>query len=510
MIIEWNSGGSSTAITGDALCVIVSEAELEHGNLPSEWKARIEPLAKAGLFAGKLNQTYILTAGDLPNHPIVILAGSGKGIPDAEEMRMLAAQVSRAAIRQKVSVLVIQIPEVLTSQGAGMAAQTLTEGLVLGSYRRKHYKQEQPPYGGLASVVFHMEQQTGEAVNNSWDQGIQRGLAFAEATNLARDLTNLPGNLLTPSTLAAAAIEVAERHALPAEVLDEREIEQKGMGGLLAVGKGSVHPPRMIVIRYQGTGDWENVIGIVGKGITFDTGGISLKRAPGMEEMISDMGGAAAVLGVIEALGRLRPRVNVVMVIPAAENMPSAAAFKPGDVINSLSGRTIEVLNTDAEGRVVLGDALTYAREWGADRIIDVATLTGAVLSILGDIATGAVTNDEPFLQEFLAASRLSGEKIWPLPVYPEFREMLRSEVADIRNAAGRFGGATTAGLFIGEFAEGRPWIHLDIAGTAFLSKERGVNPKGATGVMVRTLLEYLLSLNEGAGSEQAVASVES
>lgn len=278
-------------------------------------------------------------------------------------------------------------------------------------------------------------------------------------------------------------------------MLDEREIELKGMGGLQAVGKGSVNPPRMIAIRYQGTNQWENVVGIVGKGITFDTGGISLKRAPGMEDMISDMGGAAAVLGVMEALGRLRPRINVVMLIPSAENMPAGNAFKPGDIITSLSGRTIEVLNTDAEGRVVLGDAITYAREWGAERIIDVATLTGAVLSILGDVATGAVTNDEGFLTELLEASRLSGEQIWALPVYPEFREMLKSEVADIRNAAGRYGGATTAGLFIGEFAEGLPWIHLDIAGTAFLSKERGVNPKGATGVMVRTLLEYLLRL---------------
>ncbi|QSF46119.1 leucyl aminopeptidase [Paenibacillus tianjinensis] len=507
MIIEWNSGGSSAAITGDALCVIVSEAELERGSMPAAWKSRIEPLAQAGLFTGKLNQTYLLAAGDLPSHSLVILAGSGIGMPNADEIRVLAAQVSRAAFRHKISVLIIQVPELLMSKEAVTVAQMLTEGLVLGGYRRKHYKQEQPPYRGLTSVVFRTEQQTGEAVNHSWNQGIQRGLAFAEATNLARDLTNLPGNLLTPSTLAAAAIEVAERHGLPAEVLDEREMEQKGMGGLLAVGKGSVHPPRMIAIRYQGTGDWENVIGIVGKGITFDTGGISLKRAPGMEDMISDMGGAAAVLGVIDALGRLRPRVNVVMVIPAAENMPSAAAFKPGDVITSLSGRTVEVLNTDAEGRIVLGDALTYAMEWGAERIIDVATLTGAVLSILGDIATGAVTNDEPFLQELLAASRLSGEKIWPLPVYPEFREMLRSEVADIRNAAGRFGGATTAGLFIGEFAEGRPWIHLDIAGTAFLSKERGVNPKGATGVMVRTMLEYLVNFTCGTGSEQAAAS---
>lgn len=199
------------------------------------------------------------------------------------------------------------------------------------------------------------------------------------------------------------------------------------MGGLQAVGKGSVNPPRMIAIRYQGTNQWENVVGIVGKGITFDTGGISLKRAPGMEDMISDMGGAAAVLGVMEALGRLRPRINVVMLIPSAENMPAGNAFKPGDIITSLSGRTIEVLNTDAEGRVVLGDAITYAREWGAERIIDVATLTGAVLSILGDVATGAVTNDEEFLAELLEASRLSGEQIWALPVYPEFREMLKA-----------------------------------------------------------------------------------
>lgn len=510
MNIEWNSGGSTAAVTGDALCVMVSEAELEQSLLPAEWRARIEPLAKAGLFAGKLNQTYILPAGDLPHTPVVILAGSGSGISNTEEVRVLAAHISRAALRLKASALVVQVPESLLSLGAAMAVQALTEGLVLGVYRRKHYKQEQPSYKGLSSVVLHMELPADETVNESCCQGIARGLALAGATNLARDLTNLPGNLLTPSNLAAAAIEVAERHGLPAEVLDEREIEQKGMGGLLAVGKGSIHPPRMIAIRYQGTGAWDNVIGIVGKGITFDTGGISLKRAPGMDDMISDMGGAAAVLGVIEALGRLRPRVNVVMVIPSAENMPSAAAFKPGDIITSLSGRTIEVLNTDAEGRVVLGDALTYAREWGAERIIDVATLAGAVVSILGDIATGAVTNDESFLQELLAASTLSGEKIWPLPVYPEFREMLRSEVADIRNAAGRFGSASTAGLFIGEFAEGRPWIHLDIAGTAFLSKERGVNPKGATGVMVRTLVEYLLKLSEGAGAGLPAASVES
>ena len=499
MIIEWSSGTDSSSLQGDAICVIIPEAQAQGEGWSAEWSERLGLLSKTGLFSGKAGQIYLLPIGVQPEQPVVILAGSGNGITGAHELKQLMAQVARAAYRLKAASLIVRIPDELNQSpgvlSAVTAGQAFAEGLILGAYRRKHYKLEQPAYTGLNAVRFHMERKTDALEDESWLQGIKRGEAFGDATNLARDLTNLPGNLLTPSELAAAAITVAERHGFPAEVLDEREIELKGMGGLLAVGKGSVHPPRMIAIRYQGTNHWENVVGIVGKGITFDTGGISLKRAPGMEDMISDMGGAAAVLGVMEALGRLRPRINVVMLIPSAENMPAANAFKPGDIITTLSGRTIEVLNTDAEGRVVLGDAVTYAREWGAERIIDVATLTGAVLSILGDIATGAVTNDEAFLAEILEASRVAGEPIWTLPVYPEFREMLKSEVADIRNAAGRYGGASTAGLFIGEFAEGLPWIHLDIAGTAFLSKERGVNPKGASGVMVRTLLEYLLRL---------------
>ncbi|OMF95401.1 peptidase M17 [Paenibacillus sp. FSL R7-0273] len=472
----------------------MADSSLLNSSLAAEWKADIDSINRAGLFSGKLNQIYILPVTGQSRYPIVILAGSGKGDPGTGEIRVLAAHICRAAVRLKTELLDIELPEqLLLREGA---AQAFTEGLVLGSYRRKHYKQEQAVYVKPDKITLHPERLVDPALQQVWLQGIKRGSALADGTNLARDLTNLPGNILTPSGLAAAAVEVAERHGLPVEVLDEREIEQRGMGGLLAVGKGSVHPPRMIVIRYQGAGEWTDVTGIIGKGITFDTGGISLKRAPGMEDMISDMGGAAAVLGVMEALGRLRPQINVVMVIPAAENMPSAAAFKPGDIVTALSGKTIEVLNTDAEGRMVLGDGLTYAREWGAERFIDVATLTGAILSILGDVATGAVTNDEQLMQELLAASERSGEPVWQLPAYPEFREMLRSEVADIRNAAGRFGGASTAGLFIGEFAEGLPWVHLDIAGTAFLSKERGVNSKGASGVMVRTLLEYLLSLS--------------
>lgn len=500
MNIECSSQMAFRELQCDALILIISGAEVEPGGLPEEWSDRIRLLGKHNLFSGKLNQTYVLPMENSSSCPIVILVGRGDQPLTTEDLRQIAAQGIRSALKLRADKLLFGVPDQLQDitidKDISKMAYAFTEGIVLGSYRRNTYKLNSSQYTGPTSVKFSINK-LDDATERKWMLGIQRGQALGEATNLARNLTNRPGNLLTPSELAIAAMEIADRHGFPSEVLDEREIELKGMGGLLAVGKGSVNPPRMIVIRYQGTGQWDNVVGLIGKGVTFDTGGISLKRTQGMESMISDMGGAAAVLGVMEALGRLRPRINVIMVIPAAENMPSANAYKPGDVITSLSGRTIEVLNTDAEGRVLLADALTYAREWGATRFIDVATLTAAVLSVLGDIATGAVTNNEDFLREFLAASCSSGEKIWQLPAYPEFREMLNSEVADLRNTAGRYGGATTAGMFIGEFAEGLPWIHLDIAGTAFLSRERGVNPKGATGVMVRSILHWLLSESE-------------
>ncbi|NUU60624.1 leucyl aminopeptidase [Paenibacillus agri] len=497
MNIEWSSGRLTDSAQADALVLMISESEAQHGGVSAEWDRWLHGLNKAGLFEGKVNQSYALPLEDHPACSSAILTGVGAGPLNKSDLRLWAAQLVRTAIRLKMQHVILQLPQDFAQRTAGLsdmeAAQALSEGFILGAYRRKHYKLDQSQFG-IDHLLIHQEGEVEEERADGWREGLERGQAFGEGTNLARDLTNTPGNLLVPSDLAVAAIAVAERYGFPAEVLDEQEIARKGMGGLIAVGKGSVNPPRMIVIRYQGTGTWENVIGLVGKGITFDTGGISLKRAPGMEDMISDMGGAAAVLGVMEALGRLRPPINVVMAIPSAENMPAGNAFKPGDIVTSYSGRTIEVLNTDAEGRIVLADALTYIREWGAERIVDVATLTGAVLSTLGDIATGAVTNNEALLEEIMAAGESAGEKIWQLPAYPEFRDMLKSEVADIRGSAGRYGGATTAGLFIGTFAEGLPWVHLDIAGTAFLARERGVNPKGASGVMVRTLLEWLLS----------------
>ena len=498
MEIGWSSESSLSTLKGDALIQIVSESEMTSVEFLAEWDSRLSGLAKLGLFEGKLQQSYILPLEKESGFPAVILVGRGNRLLSSEDLRLMFAQIARAAMKLKAESIVVQIPTGVRDWTAqlnlGEIAHAFSEGLLLGAYIRQHYKKDQPPYAGISSAWFNLEEPLSEDEGNLWSNGLERGEGYGEGTLLARRLTNIPGNMLVPADLAVSAVEIAEKYGFPVEVLDEREIVHKGMGGLWAVGKGSSNPPRMIVIRYQGTAQWDNVIGLIGKGITFDTGGVSLKRASGMEDMISDMGGAAAVLGVAEALGRLRPKMNAVLVIPSAENMISANAYKPGDIITTLSGRTIEVLNTDAEGRIVLADALTYAQEWGAERIIDIATLTGAVLSTLWDVATGVVTNDEAFLKEFTAASQRTGEKIWPLPAYPEFKDMLKSEVADVRNATGGYGAAITAGLFIGTFAEDKPWIHLDIAGTAFLSKERGVNPKGATGVMVRTILEWMIS----------------
>ena len=496
---SWTNGTTYDQINSDAAVVLVTKRQMAEGGISPEWDPYLKELNERGLFQGAPDRTYILPVSQNGRFQTLILTGRLEGPLTSEQLRVTAAQAAKAALRIGAARLSLEVPasmlQFTVEQNTEEAAKALTEGFILGAYRPKRYKRDETVKAGIEEVAFFTAEISAEAgMEAAWHRGIERGQAVAKAVCLARDLTNLPGNKLVPDDLAKAAMSVADRCGMQGFVLDEFQAEEMGMGGLLAVGKGSIHPPRMIVIKYQGTDQWEDVIALVGKGITFDTGGISLKKSAGMEEMISDMGGAATVLGVMEAIGRLRPRVNVVMVIPSAENMPGSNAFKPGDVITTYSGRTIEVLNTDAEGRIVLADGVSYAKKLGASKIIDVATLTGAVLVTLGDIATGAVTNDDTFLQELLAASRRAGEKVWPLPAYQEFWDMLKSDVADVRNAAGRFGGSSTAGLFIGTFADGLPWVHFDIAGTAFLSKERGVDPKGGTGVLVRTITEWIIS----------------
>lgn len=496
MKLTFTSSTAAEQIDLDAIIVPITKKQAAEGGISTAWDPLLKQLAENRLFDGTPNRSYIWPESMGGRTRLLVFIGCLEGILTSEQLRLMAAQAVKAALKSGIGSAAIRIPSTMVSvtdeQGSQDVAQALTEGCILGCYRKPHYKRDASEGRKLEEILYYIEEDLKPEWIAGWTEGMTRGAAIGEATCLARDLTNLPGNMLLPEDLAQRALQLAKQYDFEAQVLDEEGILEKGMGGLLAVGKGSVHPPRMIVIRYQGRETWDEVIGLVGKGITFDTGGVSLKRTPGMENMISDMGGAATVLGVMEALGRIRPKANVIMVIPSAENVMSGSAYKPGDIITTLSGRTIEVLNTDAEGRIILADGITYAKQLGATRLIDVATLTGAVVSALGDIATGAVTNDEDFLQELIVSSRRTGEKIWQLPSYPEFWDKLKSDVADIRNQTGREGGMITGGLFVGTFADGLPWVHFDIAGTAFLSKERGVDSKGATGVLVRTLTDWI------------------
>ncbi len=449
------------------------------------------------LFKAKQQEVQVIpTLGNL-EAPYVAFIGIEDGPVSATGLREAAAAAAKAAARIKAAKVQIHVRQDIVEGPGGLepqqAAQVLTEGFLLAQHRRKTAKQDAPAPYITESVEWVLTPSDAEDLNGKWERGIERGRIFAEGTVFARNLTNLPGNQLTPEGLAEEAERLAERLELEIEVLDEWSAAEQGMGGLLAIGQGSINPPRMIIVHYKGNPESDETWGLIGKGITFDTGGISLKKAEGMEEMISDMGGAAAVLGAMQIIGELKPAINVIAVIPSAENMPSDRAVKPGDVITTMSGRTVEIINTDAEGRVVLADGLTAAIKRGATKLIDVATLTGAVMVALGDVTTGAVTNDETLVQQVIKAGHRAGEPIWPLPSYPEYRKQLSSEVADLKNTGGRLGGTITGGLFIGTFAEEKPWVHLDIGGTAWLEKERGVTSKGATGVMVRTLAELLL-----------------
>jgi leucyl aminopeptidase len=370
------------------------------------------------------------------------------------------------------------------------AAQAVSEAFTLASYQFVGYKQKSnEPEKKMDSLTVYSEVSDQEDIQTS----LMVGYALGKGTNSARTLVNIPGNLLTASDMADYAQELAAKYDFEVEILEKADLEKLGMGAFLAVNQGSTEPPKMIVLKYQGKDQWQDVIGLVGKGITFDTGGYSIKTKAGIVGMKTDMGGAAAVLGTMEIIGELKPEQNVVAVIPSTDNMISGNAFKPDDVITSMSGKTIEVLNTDAEGRLVLADAVTYAKHHGAEYLVDVATLTGGVITALGLHTTGAMTNHESLYEQVLEASMEAGEPMWQLPLFEKDKERVRnSKVADLNNSPGSEGHAIVAGAFIGEFAEGTPWVHLDIAGTSTTAKEHELGPAGATGVMTRTLALFV------------------
>jgi leucyl aminopeptidase len=371
--------------------------------------------------------------------------------------------------------------------------QAQLEGAFLGLYTFRIYQRTGDDRNGEG--VSHIKLLAEEGNKAEFEQAIHKAQILAHATNSARDLINEPPCTLTPRELASRAAAMAKEVGLECEIWDKAKITELGMGGLLGVSQGSAEPPRFIILRYRGAPDSDKGMALVGKGITFDTGGISIKPAEHMDTMKGDMGGAAAVIGAMQAIGKLKPPVNVTALVPTCENMPSGTAYRPGDILRILNGKTVEIVNTDAEGRLILADALSYAAREGLSPIIDLATLTGGIVVALGSTMTGLFCNDESLANEIIAAGRVVGEKYWPMPLDDEYSEQIKSDIADIKQTGGRSASSVTAAKILEHFVGDAKWAHLDIAGTSYLENKKSYQEKGATGVGVRTLAELVLRL---------------
>ena len=454
----------------------------------------ISQLISQGEIKGKLNEiTIIHSLGKLPADRVAV-AGLGKP-PELSQDRVrgVVAETCRQLRQKGVDSIAT------TALGAGTAgispeaaAQAVTEGVLLGVYSFRRHITKEAEYGEIQQFLIVTSHQAERAV---LAEGCHKGRILAEATNLARDMVNEPANYMTPSHMADTATRLAETYGLEISVLEREQMQESGMGALLGVTQGSRQPPKFIVLRYHGSDSTEIDMALVGKGITFDSGGISIKPSQGMDEMKGDMAGGAAVMAAISAIAQLKPKINVMAVIPAAENLPGGNAIKPGDVLTAINGKTIEIISTDAEGRLILADALGYAKKLGAKLMVDVATLTGACRVALGDICSGAFGNNQELVDKVIAAGAEAGELIWQMPMYEQYKEQNKSDVADIKNTGGRYAGAITAAQFLAEFVGDTPWVHLDIAGPSMSDKERTYLVKGATGVPVRTLVNLALSL---------------
>lgn len=425
----------------------------------------------------------------------VLIVGMGKLAEITRgAVRRVAAVAARRAITLGVETMTFHLPhEFRAGVTPGAIGQVTLEGAMQGAWQFRDLKavgEKKPPLKNVDLVATREERADME-------RGRLIGKAVAEGQRLARNLQALPGNWCTPEYLAHIARMLGKAYGHRVNVFNRAQMEKEGMGGLLAVARGTQEEPRFITLEYRGGGRTPPIT-LVGKGITFDSGGISIKPADRMEEMKYDMSGAAAVLGTFEALGQLKPPINVVGIVPSTENLPSGTAIKPGDVVRSHFGKSIEIVNTDAEGRLILADALSYARRFKPACVIDAATLTGAVVVGLGHHASGLMGNDDNLMEEVRRAGELAGERCWPLPLWDEYREQNKSDVADVKNSGGRGAGSITAAWFLREFVDGFPWAHLDIAGTAYTDTDRPFSAKGPTGFGVRLFTEFILGRVRG------------
>lgn len=452
---------------------------------------KIEKIIKDGEFKGKANQISLLhTIGEIPAKRIILVGLGKKKEFSIDKVRQAIGCVSKYL--RRIGVKRITTP----LHGGGLSgisvsdsAQAIVEGSILGLYQFNKYRTQNLDELREVKELIIVDDHNLDKIK----KGAKRGEIIAAATNFARDLVNHPSNYVTPTRMADAARDIARECNLRCKILERSDMERLGMGGLLGVAKGSQEPPKFIILEYQGAKKNTNPIVLVGKSITFDSGGISLKPSEKMEQMKDDMSGGASVLGCMQAAARLEIPLNIVGLLPTTENMPSGSAIKPGDVLKTMSGKTIEVISTDAEGRMILADALTYAGRYKPAAVIDLATLTGACVIALGNFATGLMGNNNKLTDKIRKAGDLSGERVWELPLWEEYNEQIKSDIADLKNVGGRAAGTITAGAFLSKFVENYPWVHLDIAGTSWNESDRQYIPKGGTGVGVRLLTQFLL-----------------
>ncbi|ORJ62149.1 leucyl aminopeptidase [Geothermobacter hydrogeniphilus] len=446
---------------------------------------------REGEFRGRCGETMLLHSGAMIGPTRVLLIGLGKTAEiSGETLRQGAGRAVRQLRERRLGQFCLDLASFSTARTADLAVQATAEGLLLAGYSFDHYlsddeRKAAPVDEGLLLVDTRAQRDQAAA-------GVADAAAICAGACFARTLVNQPGNIKSPAFLAEQAQSMAAEAGLKCTVLERRQLEKEGCGALLGVAQGSCRDPRLIILEYNGGDPAQQPITLVGKGVVFDAGGISLKPADKMDEMKMDMAGGAAVLGTVKAAAALRLPVNLVGIVPAVENLPSGTAYRPGDILTSLSGKTIEVLNTDAEGRLILADALSYAARFKPRVVIDLATLTGACIIALGHHASAVLGNHDGLIKQLLAAGRRSGERLWQLPLWDDYDHQIKSEVADVKNVGGRPAGTITAAAFLQTFARDYTWAHLDIAGTAWQEKERDYLSPGGTGVGVRLLIEYL------------------
>jgi leucyl aminopeptidase len=480
------------AAGGDALVILLTKSDAPPRALRAldeTLGGLLERVYAGGDFNGKSGEVLSLPVAGIAAKRLIVVGLGDERSAVAESLRAAGGRAAKALARAKAKRASLAVPALRRVKPED-AGQALVEGLILGSYRFDKYKSSTDKAPALEGVAL-LAADAGQVV--ALKRGAKLGQVLGESANVARELSNEPGGMCTPDHLASEARKIAKACGLKVTIFGEKELEREKMGGILAVGRGSVNPPRLIVLEHGAPAKGARkrpTLAFVGKGITFDSGGISIKPAANMDEMKHDMSGGAAVIGAMRAAALLDLPIHIVGIVAAAQNMPDGNAYMPGDIIVSAQGKTIEVLNTDAEGRIVLSDALHHATGFKPDAIIDLATLTGACLVALGDVACGVLGNDEKLIAKVRAAADATHERGWPLPLWEEHKNAIKGTVGDILNTGGRNGGTSTAAAFLSHFVGETPWVHLDIAGTGWTTKEMPYYVKGATGFGVRLLIE--------------------